>query len=139
EDILLKQEEFKALRTKLLRGAREFYRKLEGLLQGHQDRDSRLSLGRAYLEVGDLTRQLDSTEEAQKVLLRAVALFETLSREDPADVEPRRTLAFGLRFLSSIMNSVGRSDEGLAMLGRSKELFRALAEADPADRRLRGE
>ena len=36
EDILLKQEEFKALRTKLLRGAREFYRKLGGLLQGQR-------------------------------------------------------------------------------------------------------
>jgi len=42
---LLNAVEFKALRTKLLRGAREFYRKLEGLLQGHEDRDSRLALG----------------------------------------------------------------------------------------------
>jgi hypothetical protein len=34
EDLLLKQKEFGALRTKLLRGAQEFYRKLEGLLGG---------------------------------------------------------------------------------------------------------
>ena len=71
EDILLKQEEFKALRTKLLREAREFYRKLEGLLQGHEDRDSRQALGRAYFEVGELTRHLDSIEEAETVLRRA--------------------------------------------------------------------
>ncbi len=71
EDILLKQEEFKALRTKLLREAREFYRKLEELLQGHEDRDSRQALGRAYFEVGELTRNLDSIEEAQVVLRRA--------------------------------------------------------------------
>ena len=45
EDLLLKQKEFGALRTKLLRGAQEFYRKLEGLLGGQADRDSRRALG----------------------------------------------------------------------------------------------
>ncbi len=45
EDLLLKQKEFGALRTKLLRAAQEFYRKLEGLLGGQADRDSRLALG----------------------------------------------------------------------------------------------
>src|SRR6202040_3191503 len=60
EDLLLKQKEFGALRTKLLRGAQEFYRKLEGLLGDHTDRDSRLALGRAYYEVAELTKELDS-------------------------------------------------------------------------------
>ncbi len=45
-DLLLKQKEFGALRTKLLRGAQEFYRKLEGMLGGQADRDSRLALAR---------------------------------------------------------------------------------------------
>ena len=45
EDLLLKQKEFGALRTKLLRGAQDFYRKLEGMLGGQADRDSRLALG----------------------------------------------------------------------------------------------
>jgi serine/threonine-protein kinase len=139
QDVLLKQEEFIALRTKLLRGASEFYRKLEGLLQGQTDRDSRLSLGRAYYEVGELTRQLDSIEEANVVMRRAVDLFEALSRENPADEEPQRALALGLRSLATILNGVGRKDEEFVAEGRSRDLFRTLAEAHPGDRGLRGE
>jgi serine/threonine-protein kinase len=139
EDVLLKQEEFKALRTKLLRGAREFYRKLEGLLQGQKDRDSRLALGRAYFEVGELTRQLDSIAEAEEIVRRALALFETLSGEDPANPEPRHALARCLKSLSMILTGVGRNDEALAAAERSRRLVRELAEADPSDRRLRRE
>jgi serine/threonine-protein kinase len=138
-DILLKQGEFKALRTTLLRGAREFYSKLEVLLQGQQDRDSRLALGLAYLEVGELTRQIDSTEQAQGVFGRAVALLEDLSRKDRADPEPRHALALVLRSLAVTLEAVGRHNEALAAFGRSNGILQALVEADPANRRLRGE
>jgi serine/threonine-protein kinase len=138
EDILLKQEEFKALRTKLLRGAREFYRKLEQLLQGQRDRDSRVALGRAYLEVGELTYELDAVDEAQAIFRRAVALFEALSSENDDD-ESRRALAHSQKSLAMTLMSVGRDDDALAASRRSRDLFRGLAEADPADRRLRSE
>ena len=52
EDLLLKQKEFGALRTKLLRGAQEFYRKLERLLGGQADRDSRSGAGACLLRGG---------------------------------------------------------------------------------------
>jgi tetratricopeptide (TPR) repeat protein len=139
EDVLLEQEEFKALRTKLLREARKFYSKLEELLQGHEDRDSRLALGRAYLDVGELTRQLDSMEEAEKVERGALALFEALSRENPSDTESRRSLALDLKSLAIILGAAGKNDDALALFGRSRDLFRVLAEADLADRRLQGE
>jgi eukaryotic-like serine/threonine-protein kinase len=135
EDILLKQEEFKALRTRLLHEAREFYRKLEELLRGQEDRDSRMSLGRVYLEVGQLTLQLDSIEEALKVHELAVDLFEALCREDPADTEPRHMLARSLQSLSLVLRAVGRHDEGHTAAERSRALFRTLAEAQPATRR----
>jgi serine/threonine-protein kinase len=139
EDILLRQEEFKALRTRLLREAREFYRRLEELLQGHEDRDSRLSLGRAYLEVGQLTRQLDSIEEALKVHERAVDLFEALALEDPADSEVRHMLARSLQSRSLVLTSVGRRDEARTGMERSRTLFRMLAEAEPAARERQAE
>jgi serine/threonine-protein kinase len=139
EDILLKEEEFQALRTKLLRGAREFYRKLEALLHGQKDRDSRLALGQAYFEVGELTRQLDSIEEAREIHQRAVALLEDLSRDEPGDPQPRRWLARALRALAVVMDSIGRKDEAFAPLERSRNLLRALADADPADHELRAE
>src|SRR5262249_32572115 len=40
EDFLLKQDQFKDLRDRLLRDAVEFYRKLEGLLTAHTDTGS---------------------------------------------------------------------------------------------------
>ena len=127
EDVLLKQDEFKALRTKLLRGAREFYRKLEGLLQGHADRDSRLALGQAYFDVGELTYELDAIEEAQATFRRALALFEALSSKNPADAEPRRALAHTVESLGLTFMSVGRDDEALAAMTRSRDLLRGLA------------
>ncbi len=71
EDLLLKQKEFETLRTKLLHGAREFYQKLEGLLEGQKDKESRLALGRAYRDVGELTSLIGSREEALVVHERA--------------------------------------------------------------------
>jgi eukaryotic-like serine/threonine-protein kinase len=139
EDILLKEEQFKALRTKLLRGARDFYRKLEGLLQGHEDRDSRLALGQSYLEVGELTRELDSIVEAGEVFRRAESLFEGLSQENPADREPRRALAQCLNSLAIVLSAVGRHDDAPALARRSRDLRRTLAEADPTDPGLRVE
>jgi serine/threonine-protein kinase len=137
KDVLLKQDEFKALRTKLLRGARAFYHKLEALLQGHEDRESRLALGRAYLEVGDLTLQLESIDESKLVLRRALNLFEALCRENPADEASQHALALADRALWMVSGMVGQSDEGFAAVTRSSELFRKLATAHPADRQLR--
>jgi eukaryotic-like serine/threonine-protein kinase len=137
DDILLKEEQFKALRTKLLRGAREFYHKLEGLLEGQEDRDSRLALGKAYFEVGELTKELDSIVESEGVYRRALAIFEELSTENSADPVPRRALGLCLRSLGTVLGSVGRRDQALLVTARSRDVFRALAESAPADRSLR--
>jgi serine/threonine-protein kinase len=139
EDILLRQEEFKALRTKLLGEAREFYRKLEGLLQGHEDRDSRLALGRAYHEVGRLSEDIDSLEAALQVQRRAAALFEGLARESPDDAESRAGLARCLESLVRIFAGTGRSVECVEAVERARDVYRALAEADPTDLRRRGD
>jgi serine/threonine-protein kinase len=139
EDLLLKQKELGPLREKLLRGAREFYRRLEALLEGQADRNSRLSLGMAYYEVAELTRQLGSIDEAGDVNQRAIVLFEELVREAPDDVKPQRELARSLKSSSVILSGVGKREESLAMVRRSRELYQTLSEADPADLRLRGE
>ena len=45
DDLVLKADQFKPLRDKLLRGALDFYGKLEGLLKGQPDRGSRARWG----------------------------------------------------------------------------------------------
>src|SRR5262249_46072154 len=63
-DLLLKEKQFEALRAKLLRGAADFYRKLEGLLKPQADRASRAALGRAYEALGQVTGTIGSKPEA---------------------------------------------------------------------------
>ena len=133
EDLLLKQKEFGALRTKLLRGAQEFYRKLEGLLGGQADRDSRLALGRAYYEVGDLTTELDSKKDALAMHQRALALFEELAREAPADTELRGEVERSDAAIALLLSSLGQKADALATAGRARAIAQDLAEADPAD------
>ncbi len=138
-DVLLKQDEFKLLRNKLLKQAREFYSKLEGLLEGHADRASRIALADAYYEVATLTADIDSMEAALQVQRREAALLEDLVRDAPGDLEPRRKLARCLESLSSILVGLGRSDESFTALERERDLYRGLVESDPADGRSRGD
>ena len=72
EDFLLKQDQFKDLRDRLLRDAIEFYRKLEGLLSGQTDARSRRALARAYEEVGELTGKIGSIPEALEAHRKAL-------------------------------------------------------------------
>jgi eukaryotic-like serine/threonine-protein kinase len=139
EDLLFKQKEFGALRTKLLRGAQDFYRKLEGLLGGQSDRASRRALGRAYYEVGELTRQLDSMTDSLAMHQRALSLFEDLAHEAPADDELQREIERSYSAIALQLSSVGRSAEALTAAGRARTIAEGLAAADPTDLGRRSE
>ena len=133
EDLLLKQKEFGALRTKLLRGAQEFYRKLEGLLGGQADRDSRLGLGRTYYEVGELTRQLDSMTDALAMHERALTLFEDLISKNPTDAELRSEVERSCLAVALLLEAVGHNSQALAPAERACSIAQDLAAADPAN------
>jgi tetratricopeptide (TPR) repeat protein/predicted Ser/Thr protein kinase len=139
EDLLLKQSEFGPLRQKLLSEARDFYRRIQKLLEGHADRNSRWTLGVAYYELGELTRQLDSMREAEELEGRAEGLLQELIREAPDDKEARRELARVLDTLGMIQAGNSRGDDALLSLKRSSDLYQRLAEADPADLVLRSD
>ena len=137
EDLLLKQKEFDTLRTKLLRGAREFYQRLEGLLEGQKDRESRLALGRAYRDVGELNTMIGSREEALKVHQRALGLFEAVSRESPDEPELRYEVGKSCLSIGALQMSTARSTEGLAAIERARTILRSLVEAGSADDRFK--
>ncbi len=78
EDALLKNEQFKELRTKLLEQAAEFYADLEKLLAGQTDTKSRKALAAGYFQLGELTDRIGSKPEALAVHRTALALRREL-------------------------------------------------------------
>ena len=79
KDLLLKQAEFQTLRGKLLRGAADFYGKLQRLLKDRQDEASREALGRAYEELGELTISIGDSKDALGVFQKALAVRRGLA------------------------------------------------------------
>jgi tetratricopeptide (TPR) repeat protein len=133
EDLLLKQKEFGALRTKLLRGARDFYQKLERLLEGHADRESRASLGQAYREVGGLTSEIGTLADGLLVQRRALAIFEELSRDAPDDPEVRLELGKSWLAVGLLMlRQDGGTAEGFANIERALATFERAVAARPS-------
>jgi tetratricopeptide (TPR) repeat protein/tRNA A-37 threonylcarbamoyl transferase component Bud32 len=92
EDVLLKQSEFEPLRKKLLGGAAEFYRKLQGQLGDAADARSHAAMAKAYAGLGGAARAVGSTEQALQDYGQSRELYESLAAADPADPTPRREL-----------------------------------------------
>ena len=99
EDFLLQQTEFVPLRNRLLKGASDFYRKLEAELNGQSDRRSLKALGLSFLELGKLTAKVGSHKEAKEQMRRSVEIRRKLTEEPRADVESRAELGRSLREL----------------------------------------
>src|SRR5262249_59021402 len=64
EDFLLKQDQFKELRDRLLRSAQDFYGKLSALLGEETDFTSRRALAASNFELAQLTDKGGRQEEA---------------------------------------------------------------------------
>jgi serine/threonine-protein kinase len=131
EDVLMRQKEFDDLRGKLLHGARDFYRKLEQLLEGERDRRSRAALGRAYFELGDLTEKIGSKEESLAVHLRALAVRQALLDEHPDDVELQAEVGRSLLARGMLLSLMGKMTEARASYQRAQAIFDTLVAAEP--------
>ena len=79
DDLVLKADQFKPLRDKLLKGAADFYVKLEGLLEGQTDRTSRGAMGDAYFELGELTAKIGNLSKAFDVHRKSLAVRRSLA------------------------------------------------------------
>ena len=86
EDLLMKEKQFDGLRTKLLKGAADFYGRLEVLLKGQTDRESRAALGKAYVDLAELTGKIGDQTAALAVHRKALAVHRALASEPGADI-----------------------------------------------------
>jgi serine/threonine-protein kinase len=127
EDLLLKESQFDGLRTRLLRGATDFYRRLEDLLEGESDRHSRAALGQAYHDIGELTAKIGSQAEALTAHRRALEIRLALA----ADPASRRDAALSLIAVGDLQEATGELAGALASFERARELLEPMARSEP--------
>jgi serine/threonine-protein kinase len=126
EDMLLKNAEFKELRTKLLKEAAGFYTDLEKLLAGQTDAKSRKALAAAYYQLGRLTRWIGDPKEALAVHRKALALRRELAAAQGADVETRLDVAFSVRFEGDLLYRTGDLKGALRAFEEERDIATAV-------------
>jgi serine/threonine-protein kinase len=138
EDLLLKERPFEALRTRLLRGAADFYTRLEGLLAGQTDRPSREALALAYAELAELIEKIGTKPEALAVRRKALAVRRELAADPKADGRTRVDVARSLMAVGWLERMTGEMAGALASYEEALRLTPA-TDSDEQSRAVRGE
>jgi len=133
EDMLLKNDQFKELREKLLKEAAGFYADLEKLLEGQTDARSRKALGAGYFQLGELTDKIGSKPEALAVHRKGLAVRRELAAVSGADVETRLDVARSLRMVGGLLRATGDNAGALAAFQEQRDLAERLEAEDPTD------
>jgi tetratricopeptide (TPR) repeat protein len=131
EDALLKEEEFKSLRERLLGEAARFYGKLQRMLEGQPDAASQRALAESYFLLAELTTLIGSYDDALALHRRALELRRQRAArgELGAELEVARSLL-------GVADCLGVRSE-YAEARTAADEARHLAEAaDPSDEAL---
>jgi serine/threonine-protein kinase len=127
EDFLLKQDQFKEVRDRLLKSASDFYGKLGALLGKESDLASRRALAQANYEVARLTASVGKMEDALAAHRRALAVRETLATENPADPEIKADVGRSLTSVAAALQFMGQAGEAEATYRKAETLLVELA------------
>ncbi len=134
EDLLLKERQFEDLRTKLLRGAADFYAKLERLLKVQTDRSSRIELGRAYFELGELTANIGNKPEALALHRKSLTARREEAGQLDAEPDSLLDLAQSLLAVGYLLSETGDTARAQSAFNEARELAdRLVASATAPD------
>jgi serine/threonine-protein kinase len=132
EDFLLKNREFTALRTRLLKEAAGFYAELEKLLAGKTDAKSRRLLAEGYFQLGELTDRIGDQKQALLVQRKALALRREAAGPG-ADAEARLEVARSLRAVANLLRGSGDLAGARSAFEEQRDLAAALEAETPSD------
>jgi tetratricopeptide (TPR) repeat protein len=133
EDALLRNPQFKDLRTKLLKEAASFYADLEKLLARQTDVKSRKALATAYFQLGELTDKIGDKKEALAVHRKSLALRRELAAAAGADVETRLDVARSLRSEGNLLYFTGDPTGALRAWEEQRDIATTLEAESPTD------
>jgi hypothetical protein len=132
EDFLLKQDQFRELRNRLLKSASELYQRLGALLKGHTDLPSRRALLQANYEVAALAKKVGRKKDALAMHRQVLAGREALAREPGAGAGAAVDLARSLLTVGEVLEATGKTGEAQEAYERARAAVSAAAEAAPA-------
>jgi tetratricopeptide (TPR) repeat protein len=134
EDFLLKQEQFKELRNRLLKSASDFYGKLGALLGEETDVASRRALAQSNFELAELTDKVGDKEAALAAHRAVLAAREALAAEPGSRSGILVDVGKSLTATAEILDLMGKTDEAVAACRRAESQLASLAASDPAVR-----
>jgi eukaryotic-like serine/threonine-protein kinase len=134
KDLLLKERNFRPLRTKLLQGAADFYDQLEALLLVETDQKSRAMLGYSYYDLGKITSDIGSKERALEVHKKGLAINRELVSRGRATFEDRIALMRSLSEVAQLQLQFGNVEESEKLFLEAIRIGETLyAEGDAPD------
>ena len=134
EDFLLKQDQFQALRDRLLKSASEFYGKLSALLDKETDLTSRRALAESKFELANLTALVGRGEDALAAHRSVLAERERLAAEHGAGRALLSDVGRSLNEVARRLEATGKNDEAIAVYRRSESLLAGQSAAEPSIR-----
>jgi eukaryotic-like serine/threonine-protein kinase len=126
EDFLLKQDQFKDVRDRLLKSASDFYGRLGALLGKESDPASRRALWQANFEVADLTGKVGNREGALAAHRQVLEAREALAAEIQSDPEIKTDVARSLIAVGFYLENTGRTKEAEANYRKAEAMLVAL-------------
>jgi serine/threonine-protein kinase len=132
EDVLLKNDNLKPVRDRLLKDAAGFYQRLGEKLSGQADRGSRRALGQAYTEMAKLAGQIGATELAIAGHRQALAVHRGLAEGTEADGEAKDEVGRSLIELGNLLKQTGQIEAAGASYAEAQTLLEGLICSNPA-------
>ena len=133
EDVLLREKAFTTLRNKLLGGALDFYRELEGDLKGQADPASRQALGAAVYELGELSARIGRKDEALAAHRQALAIRRSLVEGTAGEGRALADVGRSLVAIARVERETRPVNEVEAVFRQAIDLLGYPARRDPGD------
>jgi eukaryotic-like serine/threonine-protein kinase len=132
EDFLLKEEQFKDLRDRLLKSASDFYGKLGALLGQETDTASRRALASANFEVAELAAKVGRPADALAMHRKVLAARQALAAEPGADDESHGDVGRSLNAIGRLLEATGKPSEAEAEYRAALAILQRLVVDQPA-------
>jgi serine/threonine-protein kinase len=131
EDPQLKERDLSKLRQQLLQTAVDFYQNF--VQQRGDQEDLRAELGRAFLRLGVLSREIDTAARAIESYQQAAGIFERLAETEPDNPAYQESWSDSQGGLAAMFHAMGQEAEALTAYRKSLEIREHLAQSRPDD------